>query len=116
MTACEKGHSLSLIHIYAVECSDCHYVIEPQLEAGDIRIEVPFKLTVKKTGEMDPGKETFKFAIERFGATTEYVLVQDTVETEGEKTYEGKFIFTIKENQAGNLSEGFVIRQVMRCV
>ncbi len=67
---------------------------------------------MKKTGEMDPGKETFKFAIERFGATTEYVLVQDTVETEGEKTYEGKFIFTIKENQAGNLSDGFVIRQV----
>ena len=81
-------------------------------DAGYIKIEVPFKLTVKKTGEMDPGKETFKFAIERFGATTEYVLVQDTVETEGEKTYEGKFIFTIKENQAGNLSEGFVIRQV----
>ena len=81
-------------------------------DAGYIKIEVPFKLTVKKTGEMDPGKETFKFAIERFGATTEYVLVQDTVETEGEKTYEGKFIFTIKENQAGNLSEGFVIRQI----
>ena len=81
-------------------------------DANYIKIEVPFKLTVKKTREMDPGKETFKFAIERFGATTEYVLVQDTVETEGEKTYEGKFIFTIKENQAGNLSEGFVIRQV----
>ena len=81
-------------------------------DANYIKIEVPFKLTVKKTGEMDPGKETFKFAIERFGATTEYVLVQDTVETEGEKTYEGKFIFTIKENQASNLSEGFVIRQV----
>ena len=81
-------------------------------DANYIKIEVPFKLTVKKTGEMDPGKETFKFAIERFGATTEYVLVQDTVETEGEKTYEGKFIFTIKENQAGNLSEGFIIRQV----
>ena len=81
-------------------------------DANYIKIEVPFKLTVKKTGEMDPGKEAFKFAIERFGATTEYVLVQDTVETEGEKTYEGKFIFTIKENQAGNLSDGFVIRQV----
>ena len=82
------------------------------LTADYIKIEVPFKLTVKKTGEMDPSKEAFKFAIERFGATTEYVVVQDTVETEGEKTYEGKFIFTIKENQAGNLSEGFVIRQV----
>ncbi len=32
--------------------------------ADYIKIEVPFKLTVKKTGEMDPGKETFKFAIE----------------------------------------------------
>ena len=87
-------------------------MIEPQLEVGNIRIEVPFKLTVKKTGEKDPGKETFKFALERFGATTEYTVVQDTVETEGEKTYDGKFIFTIGANQAGNLSEGFVIRQV----
>ena len=81
-------------------------------DADHIKIEVPFKLTVKKTGEMDPGKETFKFVVENFGAPTDYVLVQDTIETEGEKTYEGKFIFTIKENQAGNLSEGFVIRQV----
>ena len=97
---------------HGITCTECGYVIEPQLEESVIRIEVPFKLTVKKTGEMDPGKEIFKFAIERFGATTEYVLVQDTVETEGEKTYEGKFIFTIKESQASNLSEGFVIRQV----
>ncbi len=105
-------HEGGATYDYAVVCSECHYVIEPQLEAGDIRIEVPFKLTVKKTGEMDPGKETFKFALERFGATTEYTVVQDTVETEGEKTYDGKFIFTIGANQAGNLSEGFVIRQV----
>ena len=97
---------------HGITCTECGYVIEPQLEESVIRIEVPFKLTVKKTGEMDPGKETFKFAIERFGANTDYVLIQDTVETEGEKTYEGKFVFTIKENQAGNLSEGFVIRQV----
>ena len=38
--------------------------------------------------------------------------MQDTVETNGEKTYEGKFIFTLSGDQAGNLSEGFVIRQV----
>ena len=105
-------HEGGATYDYAVKCSVCNYVIEPQLEAGNIRIEVPFKLDVKKTGEMDPGKETFKFVVERFGAPVEYVLVQDTVETEGEKTYEGKFIFTIAANQAGNLSEGFVIRQV----
>ena len=105
-------HEGGATYDYAVKCSVCNYVIEPQLEAGNIRIEVPFKLDVKKTGETDPGKETFKFVVERFGAPVEYVLVQDTVETEGEKTYEGKFIFTIGANQAGNLSEGFVIRQV----
>ena len=97
---------------HGITCTECGYVIAPQLEANDIRIEVPFKLTVKKTGEMDPGKETFKFVVERFGAPVEYVLVQDTIETNGEKTYEGKFIFTIRDDEAGNLSEGFVIRQV----
>ena len=105
-------HEGGATYEYAVKCTECGRVLEPQLEAGDIRIEVPFKLTVKKTGEMDPGKETFKFVVERFGAPTTYTVVQDTVETNGEKTYDGKFVFTIGANQAGNLSEGFVIRQV----
>lgn len=105
-------HEGEATYEYAVKCSECQYVIKPQLEAGDVRIEVPFKLTVKKTGEMDPGKETFKFVLGRFGATTEYTVVQDTVETEGEKTYDGKFVFTVKADQIHNLSEGFVIRQV----
>ena len=105
-------HEGGATYEYAVKCTDCGRVLEPQRERGSIRVEVPFKLTVKKTGEMAPGQETFKFVVERFGAPVEYVLVQDTVETEGEKTYEGKFIFTISEEQAGNLSEGFVIRQV----
>lgn len=105
-------HEGGATYEYAVKCSKCQYVIEPQLEAGDVRIEVPFKLTVKKTGEMDPGKETFKFVLGRFGATTEYTVVQDTVETEGEKTYDGKFVFTVKADQIHDLSEGFVIRQV----
>ena len=105
-------HEGGATYDYAVKCTDCGRVLEPQRENGSIRVEVPFKLTVKKTGEMDPGQETFKFAIDRFGAPTVYTLVQDTVETNGEKTYEGKFIFTISKDQAGNLSEGFVIHQV----
>lgn len=105
-------HEGGATYEYAVKCSKCQYEIEPQLEAGDVRIEVPFKLTVKKIGEMDPGKETFKFVLGRFGATTEYTVVQDTVETEGEKTYDGKFVFTVKADQIHDLSEGFVIRQV----
>lgn len=95
-----------------MKCTECGRVLEPQREHGTIRIEVPFQLTVKKTGEMAPGQETFKFAVEKFGAPTTYTVVQDTVETNGEKTYEGKFIFTIRDDLAGNLSEGFVIRQV----
>lgn len=105
-------HEGGATYDYAVKCTGCGRVLEPQRENGSIRVEVPFKLTVKKTGEMDPGQETFKFAIDRFGAPTVYTLVQDTVETNGEKTYEGKFIFTISKDQAGNLSEGFVIHQV----
>lgn len=105
-------HEGGATYDYAVKCTDCGRVLEPQREHRSIRVEVPFKLTVKKTGEMAPGQETFKFAVEEFGAPTTYTVVQDTVETNGEKTYEGKFIFTIRDDEAGNLSEGFVIRQV----
>ena len=105
-------HEGGATYDYAVKCTECGRVLEPQRVHGSIRVEVPFKLTVKKTGEMAPGQETFKFAVEDFGAPTTYTVVQDTVETNGEKTYEGKFIFTIRDDEAGNLSEGFVIRQV----
>ncbi len=105
-------HEGGATYDYAVKCTECGRELEPQREHGSIHIEVPFKLTVKKTGEMAPGQETFKFAVEKFGAPTTYTVVQDTVETNGEKTYEGKFIFTIRDDLAGNLSEGFVIRQV----
>ena len=105
-------HEGGATYDYAVKCTECGRVLEPQRVHGSIRVEVPFKLTVKKTGEMTPGQETFKFAVEKFGAPTTYTVVQDTVETNGEKTYEGKFIFTIRDDEAGNLSEGFVIRQV----
>lgn len=105
-------HEGGATYDYAVKCTECGHVLEPQREHGTTRIEVPFKLTVKKTGEMAPGKETFQFAVEEFGALTPYTVVQDTVETNGEKTYEGKFIFTVRDDQASNLTEGFVIRQV----
>lgn len=97
---------------YPVLCVECHYEMEAQLEEGTIRVELPFKLTVEKTGELDPGKEIFKFMAEEFGAPVEYELITSTLETNGAKTYEGVFVFTIMEGDAGNLSEGFVFRQV----
>lgn len=97
---------------YPVLCVECGYEMEAQLEEGTIRVELPFKLTVEKTGELDPGKEIFKFMAEEFGAPVEYELITSTLETNGAKTYEGLFIFTIMEGDAGNLSEGFIFRQV----
>lgn len=97
---------------YPILCEECGYEIEAQLEESTIRVELPFRLTVEKTGELDPGKEIFKFMAEEFGAPVEYELITGTLETNGAKTYDGVFIFTIKERDAGNLSEGFIFRQV----
>ncbi len=97
---------------YPILCSECGYVMEAQLEDSDIRIEVPFKLTVAKTGEKDPSAETFKFALSDFGAPVEIKIVTETVATDGAKTYDGSFVFTVKKSELGNLSEGFVLSQV----
>ena len=97
---------------YPILCSECGYVMEAQLEDSDVRIEVPFKLTVAKTGEKDPSAVTFKFALSDFGAPVEIKIVTETVATDGAKTYEGSFVFTVKKSELGNLSEGFVLSQV----
>lgn len=97
---------------YAVKCTECQHVIEEQLEEGTIRVEVPFKLIVKKTGEMDPAKESFQFMIEPFGTTVKTTIVKDTITTDGEKTYEGSFVFTCKERDARLIAEGFILSQI----
>lgn len=104
-----EGHAT---YDYAINCSDCGRVMEEQLVEGMIRVEVPFKLTIKKTGEMDPGKETFQFAPERFGAEGGYVIIKDTVETNGAKTYEGSFVLSVRERDIYNFSEGFIFHQI----
>lgn len=48
-------------------------------------MEFPYKLVVKKTGEADPTKETFKFVIEEFGAPVDYKIISDAIETNGER-------------------------------
>ena len=85
---------------------------EEQLEEGDIRIELPFMLTVKKTGDLDPNAQTFSFVAEEFGAPVDYTLVQSTLDTNGVGVYNGSFVFTIRESDKDNLREGFVFRQV----
>ena len=85
---------------------------EMEEQIKQIHMEFPYKLVVKKTGEADPTKETFKFVIEDFGAPVEYKIISDAIETNGEKTYNGTFAFTINSNLLGNISEGFVLRQI----
>ena len=85
---------------------------EMEEQIKQIHMEFPYKLVVKKTGEADPTKETFKFVIEEFGAPVDYKIISDAIETNGEKTYSGTFSFTINSNLLGNISEGFVLRQI----
>ncbi len=97
---------------YPILCTKCGYEIEARLEEGTIRVELPFTLHVQKTGSKNPGSQTFSFVAEEFGAPVEYELITSTLETNGAKTYDGTFVFTISEGDADNLSEGFVFRQV----
>ena len=98
---------------YPVLCVECGYMMEEQLVEGTIRVELPFRLTVQQLDEMAPGAQTFQFLACDFGAPVDYVLITDTVDTNGAKTYRGTFTFTIPEGQWGNLSEGFFFRQVV---
>ena len=95
-----------------IKCIECGYVMEEQLEEGDIRIVLPFTLTVKKTGDLDPNAQTFSFVAEEFGAPVDCTLVQSTLDTNGVSVYNGSFVFTIRESDKDNLREGFVFRQV----
>ena len=98
---------------YPILCTDCGYVMEEQLVEGTIRVELPFRLTVQQLDEMAPGAQTFRFLVFGFGAPVDYEIITDTVDTDGAKTYQGTFTFTIPEEQWDNLSEGFFFRQVV---
>ena len=98
---------------YPILCTDCGYVMEEQLVEGTIRVELPFRLTVQQLDEMAPGAQTFRFLVFGFGAPVDYEIITDTVDTDGAKTYQGTFTFTIPEQQWDNLSEGFSFLQVV---
>ena len=85
----DEGHATE---DYAITCKVCGWVMEEQIK--QIHMEFPYKLVVKKTGEADPTKETFKFVIEEFGAPVDYKIISDAIETNGERKsfYEEKII------------------------
>lgn len=94
-------------------CSVCGWEISPKLVDNELTVEIPFTVTVKKTGDLDPAKETFTFKMYEFGnEDTVYTVEGLTVETNGVNTYNGKLVIKVKESQFGNLSEGFKLAQI----
>lgn len=99
----------------AVKCSDCDWEIEPKLADSDVTVKIPFSMTVKKTGEAAPGKETFKLGFAGMmpdGLKDFVTIVNDTIDTNGEKTYVGEFVFTVKASKLRYISDGIQLTQI----
>ena len=98
-----------------VLCTECGYEIAPVRPDVDVTVTIPFSMTVKKAGEAAPGKETFKLAFAGMmtdGLKDFVTIVNDTIETNGEKTYTGDFVFTVKASKLRYISDGIHLTQV----
>ena len=98
-----------------VLCTECDYEISPKRPDVDVTVTIPFSMTVKKTGEAAPGKETFKLGFAGMmpdGLKDFVAIVNDTIETNGEKTYTGEFVFTVKASKLRYISDGIQLTQI----
>lgn len=98
-----------------VLCTDCGYEIAPVRPDVNVTVTIPFSMTVKKTGEAAPGQESFKLTFVGMmpdGLKDFVTIVNDTIETNGEKTYTGSFVFTIKASKLNSISDGIQLTQV----
>lgn len=78
-----------------------------------VTVKIPFSITVKKTGEADPIKETFKvdFMGAMSGAAEYVTLTGNVIETNGAKTYTGVIEFTVNEDSWAMVSDGITLGQ-----
>ena len=98
-----------------VLCTECGYEIAPVRPDVDVTVTIPFSMTVKKTGEAAPGKENFQLAFAGMmtdGLKDFVTIVNDTIETNGEKIYTGDFVFTVKASKLRYISDGIHLTQV----
>ena len=98
-----------------VLCTECGYEIAPVRPDVNVTVTIPFSMTVKKTGEAAPGQESFKLTFVGMmpdGLKDFVTIVNDTIETNGEKTYTGSFVFTIKASKLNSISDGIQLTQV----
>lgn len=97
-----------------VKCLDCGYVLQEKINI--VTVEIPFTVTVKKGGNVAPGKQTFELEIfnihhgnENLYADVTYTA---TVETDGEKDYNATIKITGPADQVYNMTcEDFFVRQ-----
>ena len=111
---CEK-YFVDVDHDTHIEKKEVAYedLIIPALVDNELTVEIPFSVVVKKTGDLDPAKETFTFKMFDLGYENAVYTVDGlTVDTNGVNTYTGKLVIKVKESQFGNLSEGFKFAQV----
>ncbi len=85
-----------------------------EIDKLTVTIKIPFSITVKKTGEADPIKETFKvdFMGAMSGAAEYVTLTGNVIETNGAKTYTGVIEFTVNENNWAMVSDGITLGQI----
>ena len=79
-------------------------------------LTIPFTKTVVKKGSRAPGRKTFTFEIFDYGVSgmdTEPIKITgNTIETNGPGEYEGEIALEYPAHYAGNLSEGFYVKEV----
>ena len=75
-------------------------------------MEIPFEKIVQQSGNSAPSSATFQFELYDFGASGDYRVSGNAVSTNGTGTFSGSIVIEVPENDLGNLSEGFWVREV----
>lgn len=77
-----------------------------------VKVEIPFEKIVQQSGNSAPSSATFQFELYDFGASGDYRVSGNAVSTNGTGTFSGSIVIEVPENDLGNLSEGFWVREV----
>ncbi len=94
----------------AFTCTECEHEGKDYIYT----LEIPYTTVIKQTGDLAPGKETFKLELaEASHQGLDFALVDCTVETDGTGDFDNVLkIEIIGEVAFWQMSEGFAIRQI----
>lgn len=107
----ETDDSGSTFEIYYDTQNPYVFVNEKEDDVIDfITIYIPVTKIVEKAGMKAPGAETFAFEIYDFRYDGEVIIVSNTVETNGEGTYEDYLLIEVETEDV--IYEGFLIKEI----